>query len=233
MIRSALIVAFVAALSIPAWPPTPRAKVESVAGEPMLSHWKDETHRENEKFDFQTTGEVARGKTFQQDIGHGLMFMLTPPSNAPDAGWVIEIVPKTPPASGPVEFSAIATPPYHAYNDRVVATAYGRSARDVVSLKDRTFFFVESVSDERRAEEVVNAAYYPTDLSDQDRVRVAEEQHEIQISKGQLRILKSHTSSSKTIGGPGVIDWIRFEVGIEFSPGLNMSNILGRVIRPQ
>jgi hypothetical protein len=187
----------------------------------------------HEEADFQITGEVTRGNAFQQDIGRGLMFQLAPPSNAPDAGWVIEIVPKTQPAGGAVEFSSIATPPYHTYNDRIIVPAYGRSASDVLNLKKRTFFFVDSVNDEHRAEEVVNAAYYPTDLSDQDRVRVAAEEHGIQISQGQLHILKAHTSRGKIPGAPDRIDSIRFELEIEFSPGLTMADIVARVIRPQ
>jgi hypothetical protein len=203
-------------------------------GNPILgSHQKKGSRAEREEVDFRITGEAARGKVFTQDIGHGLMFQLVPPSNAPDTGWVIEIVPKEQPDDGPIEFSAIATPPYHVYNDRIIATAYGRTAHEVVDLKDRTFFFVRSAKDEHRAEEVVNAAFYPTDLSDEERVRVASEQHEIQVCEGELHILKSHTTHSTYFGGAGNIDWIRFELDVQFSPGLTMANIIARVARPQ
>jgi hypothetical protein len=197
------------------------------------SREKKRSRAQHEEADFRIAGEVTRGNAFQQDIGRGLVFQLAPPSNAPDAGWVIEIVPKTKPASGAIEFSSVATPPYHTYNDRIIVPAYGRSTSDVLHLKNRTFFFVDSVNDEHRAEEVVNAAYYPTDLSDQDRVRVAAEEHQIQISQGELHILKAHTSHSKIPGAPDSIDSIRFELDIEFSPGLTMADILARVIRPQ
>ncbi len=194
---------------------------------------KKKKRAEAEEVDFRITGEVAHGKAFTQNIGHGLVFELVPPSNAPDAGWIVEIVPEDQPASGPIEFSQIATPPYHTYNDRIIVPAYGRSAADVANLKDRTFFFVDSVNDEHRAEEVVNAAYYPTDISDRERVRVAAEEREIHVSKGELHILKAHTSRSQEFGGPGILDWIRFELDIEFSPGITMADILSRVIRPQ
>lgn len=197
------------------------------------SHQKHNPRAQAEKVDVHFTGEVSLGKAFEYDIGRGLVFRLVPPPNASDAGWTIEIVPKTEPEDGPVEFSAIATPPYHVYNDRIIATLYGRSASEVVQLKDRTFFFIHSLDDEHRAEEVVNAAFYPTDLSDQERVRIAAEQHDVRVSKGELRILKSHTGRSKTLNDLGAINWIRFEVGIEFSPGLTMADIIARVVRPQ
>lgn len=186
-----------------------------------------------EKVDVHFAGAVSLGKVFERDIGHGLVFRLVPPATASDAGWMIEIVPKTEPEDGPVEFSAIATPPYHVYNDRIIATLYGRTASEIVQLKDRSFFFVHSLDDEHRAEEVVNAAFYPTDLSDQERVRIAAEQHDVRVSQGELRILKSHTGRSKTLNDLGAINWIRFEVDIEFSPGLTMADIIARVARPQ
>ena len=194
---------------------------------------KKDARAEAEKVDFHITGEIVEGKTFAQSIGHGLVFELVPPSNAPDAGWVIEIAAAEQPEGDAIELSQIATPPYHAYNDRIIVPAYGRSAADVVNLKDRTFFFVDSADDEHHAEEVVNAAYYPTDISDEQRVRAVAEAKQIHVSKGVLHLLKTHTSRSQTLGGPGKIDRIRFEVDIEFSPGLTMADILARVVQPQ
>lgn len=229
--RTLLAFAALAALSALAFSlTTPAAKRHSAA---PGTHQKNRSRAEREEADFRVTGEVSKGKTFQQDIGRGLLFQLVPPSNAPDAGWVIEIVPKAQPDDGPIEFSTIATPPYHVYNDRILATAYGRTAREIVGLKDRTFFFVRSAEDEHRAEEVVNAAFYPTDLSDQERVHVASEEHQIEVSKGEFHILKSHTGRSETLGGPGTIEWIRFELDIDFSPGVTMADIIARVARPQ
>jgi hypothetical protein len=184
-----------------------------------------------EKIDLHIVGEVWGEKTFEQDIGHDLLFKLVPPEGGENAGWMVEIVPKTEPEDGPVEFSAIATPPYHAYNERCIATVYGRSAADVVNLKDRRFFFVQSIDDEHRAEEVVNAALYPTNVSDEDKVRIVEEQREIRLGKGELRILKSRTGHK--ISDLGTIDSLRFELDIQFSSGITMANIIARVAHPQ
>jgi hypothetical protein len=240
MVRSSLLLGTLSALaaaflfaSLPsiAAPNSPPAACASMFG--SHNHKKKAEKTEAENVDFHVTGEVQHGKPFEQNIGHGLLFELVPPSNAPDAGWVIEIVPADQPASGNIEFSQIATPPYHTYNSRIIVPAYGRSAGDVVNLKERTFYFVDSVNDEHRAEEVVNAAYYPTDISDQERVHVVSEEGELHVSRGELHILKAHTSHAQTLGGAGQIDWIRFEIDIEFSPGITMANVLARVIRPQ
>lgn len=69
--------------------------------------------RDEQKAALKFAGDVGRGKKFEHDIGHGLVFQLTPDADAPDSGWTIEIVPKSRGSSNEDEFSAIATPPYH------------------------------------------------------------------------------------------------------------------------
>jgi hypothetical protein len=191
------------------------------------------SHAESENVDLHIAGEVSQGRTFEYDLGHGLLFRLAPPANAESAGWLIEIVPKSDPDDGPIEFCEIATPPYHVYNDRCIAVAYGRSASEVVQLKDRTFYFVHTEDDEHRAEEVVNAKLYPTNTSDEEKVRVAAEEHQIQLGKGELRILKSHVSRSGALSGTGSIESIRFEVDFEFSPRITMADVVSRVTQSQ
>jgi len=194
---------------------------------------KHESRADQQKFDLHLAGEVSRGQTFEQDIGQGLVFRLVPPVDQENAGWVIQIVPKVQPDEGSIEFSSIATPPYHAYNERFLAAVYGRVVSDVVALKDRTFFFVHSADDEHRAEEVVNAALYPTNISDEDKVRVAAEKTEIELGKGELRIVKSRINRGRSSNDPGGIDWLRFEVNIQFSSGMTMADILARVAHQQ
>lgn len=193
---------------------------------------KRQSRAEAEKVDFHVVGEVSGNKTYEQEIGHDLKFMLVPPPGGDNAGWMVQIVPKNEPDDGPIEFSAVATPPFHAYNERYIATVYGRFANDVVNLKERTFFFVESVDDEHRAEEVVNATLYPTNLSDEDRVRIVQERQQIQLGKGQLRILKAHTGR-KPYSDVGTIDYLRFELNIELSSGATMADVISRVTHSQ
>lgn len=184
------------------------------------------------------TGEATRGQPFTRDIGHNLFFRLTPATSDEGGGWVIEILPPVEPArdlsdaaddakpSGDaVEFSAIATPPYHAYNERYIAAAFGYSAKEALQAPIRKFNFVQSVDDEQRANEVVNAALYPSTVGEAEHARVAAEAAELMLGTGQLRISKSRVASGKD-GGPDVIAWIRFDVVLNFSPGLTLQQVL-------
>lgn len=194
---------------------------------------KQKARSEEEKVDVHFVGEVARGNAFQQDIGHDLLFHLALTPGYADIGWKIEITPKNAPDDGPIEFSAVATPPYRMYNARYLETSYGNNAKQAVAMTPRVFYFVQSEDDEHRAEECLNAAMYPTNVSDEEKVRVVQEQREIALGKGELRILKSRLGRSKTLTDAGTIDWLRFEVDIQFSQGMTMGNILSQIAHPQ
>jgi len=172
------------------------------------------------------SGEATRGQPFTKDVGHDLFFRLTPAASDEGGGWVIEILPPyEDPGADPVEFAAIATPPYHAYNDRYIAAAFGYSAREALQAPLRKFNFVMSVEDEHRADEVVNAALYPSIVGEQERARVAAEAATLMLGTGTVRIVKSHIASGKD-GGPDVIAWIKFDVVLNFSSGLTLQEVL-------
>jgi hypothetical protein len=171
------------------------------------------------------SGEVTRGMAFTRDIGHNLTFRLTPATADEGGGWVIEILPPVEPSDDPVEFAAIATPPYHAYNDRYVAAAFGYSAREAMQAPIRKFNFVQSVLDEQRANEVVNAGLYPSIVSDSDKARIAAEAAALELGTGQLQILHSRITTGKD-GAPDTIAWFKFEVVLNFSPGLTLQQVL-------
>jgi len=171
------------------------------------------------------TGEVTRGQSFARDIGHHLTFRLTPATADEGGGWVIEILPPVEPADDPVEFAAIATPPYHTYNDRYLAAAFGYSAKEAVQAPIRKFNFVQSVTDEQRANEVVNAGLYPSTVSEADKARIAAEAADLNLGTGQLRILRFRITQGKG-GSPDTIAWVKFEVVANFSPGLTLQQVL-------
>ncbi len=171
------------------------------------------------------TGEVTRGMAFTHDVGHNLTFRLTPATADEGGGWVIEILPPAEPTDDPVEFAAIATPPYHAYNDRYVAAAFGYSAKEAMQAPIRKFNFVQSVLDEQRANEVVNAGLYPSTVSEADKARIAAEAADLHLGTGQLRILHSRITTGKG-GTPDTIAWVKFEVVLNFSPGLTLQQVL-------
>src|SRR5208282_504100 len=130
------------------------------------------------------TGEVLRGQIYEHDIGHDLIFRLTPAVSDEGGGWVIGILPATEPSDESVEFVEIATPPYHSYNERYLAAASGYSAREALAITKRKFYFVQSVADEHVANEVVNAALYPSAVSEAERGRIAGEAADLHLGSG-------------------------------------------------
>jgi hypothetical protein len=177
-------------------------------------------------------GEIERGKTYVHDIGHDLQFRLQVSSEGDYAGWDISITPKTQPSDGPVEFSAIATPPYHNFNDRYLETTYNFSAQEILAMSPRRFNFVLSLDDEHRAEEVVNAMLYPNSVSDDDKQRIAMSSTNIELGTGEFVIQRSRVTSIKDPLYPGSIEFIKFEVKLKFPPGLTMAQVLAPVETP-
>jgi len=171
------------------------------------------------------TGEVVHEQPFARDVGHNLTFRLTPATADEGGGWVIEILPPVEPSDDPIEFAAIATPPYHSYNDRYLAAAFGYSAREAVQATTRKFNFVLSVTDEHLADEVVNAALYPSTVGEAEKARIATEAAELKLGTGQLRILHSRITQGKA-GTPDTIAWVKFEVMLNFSSGLTLQQVL-------
>ena len=178
------------------------------------------------------TGEIERGKTYIHDIGHDLQFRLNVAADGDYAGWDISITPKTQPTDGPIEFSAIATPPYHNFNERYIETIFNFTAKEILEMSPRTFNFVLSVDDEHRAEEVVNAMLYPNSVSEDDKQRIAMSSANIQLATGELAIQKSRVTSLKDPLYPGSIEYIKFEVKLKFPPVLTMAQVLAPVETP-
>ncbi|HXA77004.1 MAG TPA: hypothetical protein VNV41_07700 [Candidatus Acidoferrales bacterium] len=171
------------------------------------------------------TGEVMHEQPFTRDVGHNLTFRLTPATADEGGGWVIEMLPPVEPSDDPIEFSAIATPPYHSYNDRYLAAAFGYSAKEAVEFTTRKFNFVQSVTDEHRADEVVNAALYPSTVGDSEKARIAAEAAALKLGTGQLHIVHSRVTQGKA-GSPDTIAWVKFEVVLSFSSGLTLQQVL-------
>jgi hypothetical protein len=176
-------------------------------------------------------GEILRGQIYEHDIGHGLVFRLTPATSDEGGGWVIQILPAVEPADEVIEFSEIATPPYHAYSDRYLAAAFGYSAREAVQITMRKFYFVRSVEDQQRAADVVNATLYPSTASEAEKVRAAGEAVSVNLGRGQLRIIHSKITPGKA-GVPDTIAYVKFEVALDLSPGFTMRQALSPQAEP-
>ena len=216
MLRRLIMIFFACAVSLAA------------LGNPRFTQAQDQSAPKRaaaEASEVRFSGEVLAGKPFVYDIGHGLNFGLEPLTGDGGGGWVIEIVPKAQAPDDPVEFSEIATPPYHFYNDRYLAGAYGYSTKEAVQMTTRKFNFVLSVSDERKADDVVNAALYPVTTSDEEKDRIARESASVQLGHGEFHITHSHVTLGKG-NIPDSIDILKFDVVVNFSPGLTLAQVL-------
>jgi len=180
---------------------------------------------EAEASEVRFTGEIFAGKRFVYDIGHGLAFGLQPLTGDGGGGWVIEIVPEVQAPDDPVEFSEIATPPYHFYNDRYLAAAYGYSAKEAAQMTTRKFNFVLLAADEDKANDVVNAMLYPSAISEDEKARIARESAAVQLGHGEFHITHSHVTLGKG-DTPDSIDMLKFEVVVNFSSGLSLAHVL-------
>jgi len=170
------------------------------------------------------SGEALHGQAFERDIGHNMFFRMTPATSDEGGGWVIQILPPHEDPDDPIEFSEIATPPYHAYNDRYLAGAFGYSAKEAVEARVRKFYFVKSVADIHAANEVVNAALYPSSVADADRPRIAAKAADIELGSGELRIVRFRIVTPKD--QPDIITWLKFDVVLNFSPGVTLQQVL-------
>jgi len=171
------------------------------------------------------SGEIVRGQIYEHDVGHNLIFRLTPAISDEGGGWVIGMLPSVEPPDEPLEFVEVATPPYHGYNDRYVAATAGYSSREAVQITTRRFYFVHSVHDQHVASEVVNAQLYPSSVSDDEHSRIDLESSDLNLGSGEFRILHSRINPGKN-GEPETIASLKFEVALKFSPGITLQQVL-------
>jgi hypothetical protein len=171
------------------------------------------------------SGEVLRGQIYEHDVGHNMIFRLTPAVSDEGGGWVIDMLPSVEPVDEPLEFVEVATPPYHGYNDRYLAGTAGYSAREAVAATTRKFYFVQSVADEHIASEVVNAELYPSAVSEDEKSRIGTESAGIYLGSGELYIVHSRITPGKG-GEPDTIAWLKFDVVLNFSSEITLQSVL-------
>jgi hypothetical protein len=178
-------------------------------------------------------GEVALGKSYQHDAGHGLIFELVPTPGDSDAGWNIQITSSTAPAaepslgaSNPVDFASIATPPYHGDNPLYLDTTYSTKAEDAVADTPRKFYFVENAADFKAAENSVNLAIYPNKASTKQINDAKAAAAKVRVGSGELAILDSRITRSSSDRDLGSIQWIKFRVQLKFDTDMTVAKIL-------
>src|SRR6185437_12696430 len=93
--------------------PTPLSFAQRSAYQSSLAAQSVKQSFPSSKPDVILSGTLSTGKSFERDIGHGLIFRLVPSPASYGKGWDIEIRPKGDPAGGFDEYASVATPPYH------------------------------------------------------------------------------------------------------------------------
>jgi hypothetical protein len=165
------------------------------------------------------TGESTEGKTFRQDIGHGLDFVLMSNSDG-DTGWTIEVSPQGTPSDPECgDFLWVVTPPYHFQNVRYLDTEYGITAQEAVRHSPREFSFVLNCTDFEMERKRVELAIYPNGASERDVDQARAELGTSPLGKGQLWIEDSKITPGHDSGKAedlGAIHWIKFKVEIKF-----------------
>ena len=168
---------------------------------------------------------LAAGKSFERDIGHGLLFRLVPSPASYGKGWDIEIRPKGDPRGGFDEYASVATPPYHLYKPTYLNASYGVTAQQAVAMSPRKFQFVETPQDSQAASVVVNTVVYTIDWpAHKDSIAAAAAK--IPVGVGELRVLSSRITPGKNNEDLGSIDWIKFQVRLWLHSGATLEQVL-------
>lgn len=191
---------------------------------PRFTH-KPQVSFPSSKPDVILSGTLSAGKSFERDIGHGLIFRLVPSPASYGKGWDIEIRPEGDPAGGFDEYASVATPPYHLYKPTYLNASYGVTAQKAVAMSPRKFQFVETPQDSQAASVVVNTVVYTVDWpSHKDSIAAAAAK--IPVGVGELRVLDSRTTPGKNNEDLGSIDWIKFQIRLWLRSDETLENVL-------
>jgi len=109
---------------------------------------------DNSTHGIQFQGHVTKGQQFEKDVGHGLVFQLTPD----EYGWSIDILPQGGRGVDDYSLTGIATPPYHGITSLQLEGWHFRNASNTgpndgsvhAPQEERDFEFVTNEADARR-----------------------------------------------------------------------------------
>jgi hypothetical protein len=169
------------------------------------------------------TGEVTRGQRFEKNVGSGLVFRLEPDA-VDDSGWSIRLAPASEPSPASMDCIGSVSEPLHGSNKLSIDP----SSVSIVNGRTywfpdfREFYFVTNPLDCKSAWDLANAAYYPSKLTAQEREQASEKLFHIRTGHGSFKILDSRVNVPAGEKKPGAIEWLKFEVELNFSSAPDM-----------
>jgi hypothetical protein len=163
----------------------------------------------------QFVAEVARGQSFEQEIGANLVFRLVPS----EYGWTIWIARR---ATREADFSAVVTPPFRGMNHRYIEGWHFRNVnnsgpnelgpRNVNAPQGvREFAFATDESDYRIVLEALDKLLCPSSPGEREMAERGFESVEARAARGRLTILALRLGNL-VVGQRAWIEGMRFEV---------------------
>lgn len=162
------------------------------------------------------SGDVNRGQRFEKLIAPNMVFRLEPYAGN-DSGWDIRIAPGLDPSAESMDCIGAISVPAHGSNDLSIELADGNDPQVSLQSMPHEFDFVPDSSDCKRAWDLNNSITYGYKLTDQERQNLNSQFGTIPYGHGGLKILDSRLGPSAGSNNIRVIDWIKFEVVLQFA----------------
>lgn len=166
------------------------------------------------------SGEVSRGQQFEKAVAPGMIFRLEPYAGN-DSAWDIRLAPDNEPSPASVDCIGFLEVPSHGSNELAIELPEGETAPEAALRNPHEFDFVPNSSDCKRAWDLNNSITYGYKLSEQNREELSREFGKIPTAHGRLQVLDFRLGAPPEKGQPRAIEWIKFEVALQFPQPAN------------
>jgi hypothetical protein len=160
------------------------------------------------------SGEVHRGERFRGPVGSHMVFALEPYAGN-DSGWTIRLMPGTDAKSMSMDCIGAVSEPLHGDKNREIEPP-DDVAKEPIKWKPREFEFVPDTASCRTAWDLMNLVYYPSKLTDEQRAEAGEKLGKIPTGHGKFTVLDSLLRPAGNPNDIGSIEWMKFEVEMNF-----------------
>jgi hypothetical protein len=176
-------------------------------------------------------GEVVRGQRFEKTLSSGLVFRLEPYAGD-DSGWSLRLAPDSEPPPASIDCIGSVSEPLHGSHQLSIEPSDASIINGRINWfpNFREFYFVRDVADCKSAWDFANAAYYPSKLTTEQREDASEKLFEIPTGHGVFRIIDSKVKAAAGEEKPQAIEWLKFEVELNFSPSPNAHGVSAEAV---